>query len=84
MAGYRFGCGRFIYKINLLLKCYLPQNSGTEVFESVDDDEERVINIVIDEKMSKVEVANMILKAVRKYCKENNEEEMNRHLQSIP
>ena len=58
----------------------LPQNSGTEVFEPVDEDEERVINIVIDEKMTKVEVANLILESVRNYCKENNEQEMSRHI----
>ena len=35
-----------------------------------------MINLVIDRNMTKVEVANMILEAVRNYYKENNEQEM--------
>ena len=48
---------------------------GTEHFEPVDEDEDRVINLVIDRNMTKVEVANMILEAVRNYYKENTEQE---------
>ena len=49
------------------------QSEGTEVFEPVEEDEERVINIVINEKMEKSEIVNMILDAVRKYCKDHDE-----------
>ena len=49
------------------------QTEGTDIFEPVEEDEERVINIVIDEKMTKADVANMILDAVRKYCREHEE-----------
>ena len=45
-------------------------------FEPVDEDEDRVINLVIDRNMTKVEVANMILEAVRNYYKEKHEQEM--------
>ena len=59
------------FKINIFSTIF--QTEGTEKFEPVEEDENQVINIIVNERMTKANVAKMILDAVRTYCKEHEE-----------